>query len=676
MTQQPQTLWTSKLNQPASISPIVVGNHLLFATKPSSPMDPNSDLIAVNLEDGQVAWQHHFEYALISGLQAYTLLAEDQPIGIVATQSSDLLRGQGEVLAFDETGRIVWRWHGEEKSYAAPVVQEMQLLVLAGTSTLAIVSPEGDGDKSVARISLPITSSASAPAVRDTIAYIPCRTPDLFAIDLTTSEQWQFHAPGHERNWLDQTPVLAEDTLFTVGRMGTLYALDSDTLQLRWQQEISEKRLLSQPAVDGNQVFVGSRTGLSVLDIHSGQPIWTFPTTRAISAQPLILGNVVYVSCEDHHLYALDKSNGEELWQLEMDRRISLPPILTPSCLLVIDRGGQVIALERPELSEEAIVKESASVQMRKEDLAQKMMERGEFSKAAEFWLSLGKLETAAEAYEQAGIWQKVADIWQQLDRDGKRADALERYAHSLTKLTLDAEEKAVAWDRAARAHAELGQKEIRQRCEREAARYRKLPILAIEIEVKDLAVNQWSRLNFVVKNGGFGPARHVQVELIDDRFVGQEKHSSTWVTVMPNKQHAHWLEVQPQTQGEAVPMQLLIEYVDRTGTVKTLKRTFYLPVAGEMGMSSTPMSDTGSFEFARLKLPGGRDQAALRRNMVEFFNNDELDLLLFDLGVRSDDFDSRLTVKVREIITWAVRHNQVDNLVAYCERERPDVAW
>ena len=66
MTQQPQTLWTSKLNQPASISPIIVGNHLLFATKPSSPMDPNSDLIGVNLEDGQVVWQHHFDYIGIS----------------------------------------------------------------------------------------------------------------------------------------------------------------------------------------------------------------------------------------------------------------------------------------------------------------------------------------------------------------------------------------------------------------------------------------------------------------------------------------------------------------------------------------------------------------------------------------------------------------------------------
>ena len=667
---QPKILWKNELNRTISISPIIVDDLLLVALNPATSQDPDSDLAALDIHSGDLKWMHHFEYVLISGLQAYTLLADDLSIGIISTQRADLLRGQGRVLALDKNGSVFWQWCGEEKSYAAPVVQEMQLLVLAGTNTLAIVNPEGDGNESVTRITLPITSSTSAPAVRGTIAYIPCRTPDLFAIDLTTSEQWHFHAPDHERNWLDQTPVLTEDTLFTVGRMGIIYALDSRNLKLRWQQEIGENRPLSQPAVDDNHVYVGTRAGLSVLDSQSGQTVWTFPTTRSISAQPLILGDVVYVSCEDHHLYALDKRNGDELWHLEMERRIEIPPVLTSSCLLVVDRGGQVVALEPPDLPEALIVKRSESVQMRKDALAQKFSERGEYSKAIDLWTSLGKLEKAAEAYEQAGEWQEAADMWRQLDRDGKRADALERYAQLLTEKEIDEEEVASAWERAARAHAELGQREARQRCEREAARYRYLPILVIEIEAKDLVIHQWSKLDFVVKNDGFGPARHVIVNLVDDRFVGRAKHSATWVTVMPNKQFANWLEVQPQTQGDEVPMQLLIEYVDRTGNSKTLERTFYLPVVRE------EETVTGSREFAYLKLPGGRDQISLRRNLVEFFSAEELDTLIFDLGARPDDFDSHLSVKAREIITWAAQHNQVNNLVSYCQKERPGVEW
>ncbi len=677
MTQQPNILWTSKLNQPTSIPPIVVGELVLFATKPSSPMEAYSDLIALDLASGEVVWQHHFEYALITGLQAYTLLAEAQTIAIVSTQSSDLVHGQGEVLAFDGTGLVVWQWRGAEKSYAAPVVQEMQVLVVAGTSTLAIVSPEEDGDESVTRIHLPINSSTAAPAIRDNIIYIPCRTPDLLAIDLNTSEQWHFHAPEHERNWLDQTPVLADDTLFAVGRRGVVYALDSRTLQLRWQQEIGEKRPLSQPAVDGDYLYIGFREGLSVLDGRNGQQIWTFTTSRTVSATPLILGDMLYDSCEDHHLYALDKLHGTQLWQLEMERRITIAPILTPSCLLVVDRGGQVVALAPPDLPEAVRMELSASKQMRKELVAQRLIEQGEFAKAAEFLVSLGQLEQAADVYEQAEAWQQAAELWQQLDRDGKRADALKRYAQSLAQQTLDDEEKAVAWERAARAHAELRQKEARQRCEREVARYRRLPILTLKIEVKDLVVNQWSKLDFVVKNDGFGPARHVHVQLVDDRFVGRAKYSSTWLTVLPNKPQANWLEVQPQAQGEAVPMQLLVEYIDRIGSTKTLERTFYLSVAGAVGTTVASSTEaTGSRGFARLILPNGRNPAIFRKNLIEHFSAEELDELLFDLELRVDDFDTRISVKAREIITWATRHRNMEKLIAYCKKKRDFIDW
>ncbi len=663
-------VWKTQLSQPTSTSPIVVGNHLLFATKPSSPMNPHSDLIALNLEDGQVAWQHHFEYALISGQQAYRLLSENQTIGIVSTQSGDLLHGHGSVMAFDEAGDIVWQWQGEEKSYGAPAAQEMQLLTMAGTNTLAVVNPEGEGNKSVTRIDLAVISSTAAPALCDNIAYIPCRTPDLFAINLTSSEQWHFHAPDHERNWLDQTPVWAGNTLFTVGRMGILYALDRNTLKLQWQQKIGEKRPLSQPAVDENQVYVGFRYGLTVLDKKNGQTIWTFDTKRAVSAQPFILGNVIYMCCEDHHLYALDKTSGEELWRLEMARRINIPPILTPSCMVVVDRGGNVLALELPELPEGGIHQESRSVQVRKETLAQRLSERGEYAKASELWLDLGNLEKAAGTYEQAEAWQEAADLWRQLDRDGKRADALEKYAKSLVGVEPDEEEIAAAWERAARAHAELGQRTARQRCEHEVARHRQLPLLEIDIEDKDLTLNQWSNLDFVVKNIGFGPARQVNVTLIENRFVGRAKQTTTWVTVMPTKSFANWIEVQPQAQGEEVPMRLLVEYNDRTGNVKTLERTFYVSVAGEQE------APTGSREFAQLELPDGRDHISFRRNLIEFFNADELDTLLFDLGARPDDFSEHLSVKAREIITWAAQRNKIDALVDYCQRERPDVNW
>lgn len=677
MNKHPQVVWTLKLDQIASVHPIIIDNLLLFATMQSRSNDLHSNLIALDLANGQVAWQHHFEYAHVSGLQAYFLLPENKTIGIVATQSSDLLHGQGQVMAFDEGGNIVWQWQGEEKSYATPVIQEMQIFVLAGTNTLAIISPEGKGNESVTRIHLPVKGSTSAPAIRDNIIYIPCPSPDLLAIDLSTDKQWHFHAPGHEQNWLDLTPVLAEDTLFTVGRHGMVYALDSKNLQLRWQQDIGEKRPLSQVTVKENRVFVGFRHGLCVLDSHSGQEVWKFATKRPISAQPLVLGDVVYVSCEDHCLYALNKGDGTELWHLEMERRINLPPLLTPSSLIVIDQGGQVVALELPDLPDEVQSELSATKQIRRELVAQRLIEQEEFSKAAEFLVSLGQLEKAAMIYEQSGAWQEAAELWQQLDRDGKRADALERYAQSLTSQTMDEDEKAAAWERAARAHAELRQKEARQRCEQQAAFYRRFPIINIDVEAKNLVLNEWSRLDCLVQNEGFGPARRINVQLVDARFIGRTRHSTTWFTILPNETHKYWLEVQPQAKGEAVPLQLLVEYVDRMNNIKTVERTFYLPVTGEGDTAVTKETKaTASREFARLSLPNGRNPETFRKNLIDHFSADELNDLLFDFGLRGDDFNEHVSVKAREIITWAVQNRKIDRLITYCQAKRDFIDW
>ncbi len=101
--------------------------------------------------------------------------------------------------------------------------------------------------------------------------------------------------------------------------------------------------------------------------------------------------------------------------------------------------------------------------------------------------------------------------------------------------------------------------------------------------------------------------------------------------------------------------------------------------VAGEMGTTvagTTQTGDTGSREFARLVVPDGVDLSRFRKNLVQFFNSEELDELIFDFNLHTGDFDSHVSAKAREIITWAVQRKRVDELIAYCQRERPEVEW
>jgi hypothetical protein len=266
--------------------------------------------------------------------------------------------------------------------------------------------------------------------------------------------------------------------------------------------------------------------------------------------------------------------------------------------------------------------------------------------------------------------------LWQQVDRYGKRAEALGKYAASLSAPTSDAETMAVAWEAAARAYAEIGQRKARRRCEREAARHRQLPILTIEIEVEAMVVGSWSKLNYTIDNEGFGSARNLDVKLIGERFEAHTAVTATMITLTPNRTHQNWLDISPQVSGRHVPLQLSIEYLDRANNAHHLERTFQVAVASEGEAATTGTSARESLEFAALVSPDGRDLASLRQKLVASFNSEELNEIIFDLGLHEDDFKVELSPKARKLITWAVQYNQMDRLISECRKRRSQFKW
>jgi outer membrane protein assembly factor BamB len=676
MTNAPQRLWTIHLDQAIIQSPQAVGDILFLATKLPEQRGKHSALQAINLADGTLRWQYVFEYALINGLQPYYLLAEQQNIVIVATGSSNLLRGQGDIYAFTPSGNVVWQWQGEAQHYSAPTVKERQLFVTASANTLLIISPEAEGDDAV-QIPLPVTASVAAPVIYGPTIYIPCRTPDLLAMSLNGDVLWHFQTHEHKADWLDQSPVIADKTLFTVSRQGTIFAINALNGQHLWRHSLGDDRLLSRPAVDTNHLYVGSQYGLHVLDPHSGQTIWTFPTTRAISASPLIVGNTVYVACEDHFIYALDLESGQEQWRLEMSRRLETPPLLASTCLLIADRGGTIVALEPPIQPEtHSVQAKTSGSQEQKRLWAEAHEAQGNFTQAAQLWRESGSLEKAAVAYEQGHFWQEAADLWQQVDRYGKRAEALEKYAASLTAPTNDDETMAVAWEAAARAYAEIGQREDRHRCEREAARYRQLPILTIKIEPEAMVIGRWSKLNYTVRNEGFGSARNLDVKLIGGRFEAHVASTATMITLLPDRTYQNWFDVSPRVSGQHVPLQLSLEYLDKINNVHHLEHTFHVIVTSESQADTTASGTRDRMEFAALVSLDGRDLAILRRQLVTSFSSEELNEIIFDLGLLEDDFKVELSPKARELIIWAVQNHQMERLIIECQKRRPHIEW
>ncbi|MGD8807496.1 MAG: PQQ-binding-like beta-propeller repeat protein, partial [Chloroflexota bacterium] len=641
----PEIQWIAEAGHSLIAPPITYGRILLLATQPAGEQGQLTRLQAFDLESGAPRWEHDFEYAAISGMQAYYLVPREQDIAVVTASSSDFLRGAGSLLAFDEAGVVIWRAADGEDRYSAPVVKDRKVYVLAGSDKLLIVSPEEEGDNET-RIPLDASVSAAAPLIMEGMAYIPCRKPELLAVELSGNLCWRFKYKSNARDWLDTTPAAADDRLFAVSSAGSVFALERASGELLWQISPGDKWGLSPPVVDGEKLYVGFKRGLLALDANNGRTLWTFGTERPVTGAALVFRDTLFVTAHDHHLYALDKVSGELRWSHEMDRRIEMPPVLASSSLLVVDRGGNIAAFDRPPEPEapEPVTLDPAALKA----VAEEHERQGHHPQAAELWSQVGDLERAAQQYEAGEAWLKAAETWEKLYRYNRRAEAYERYAQQVAVQDVGDEEKAAAWELAECAYRETTLREGRLRSETEVARYRQQPILELTIEHKDLVVETWSEIKYTIHNRGFGLAKLMGVFVKPERF----ETESTMSVVQPVIHSGaagltRRLQVRPLQKGDGVPMKFVVEYRDYRNQDHRFDRTFTVPVFSESD-STTDFGITG----VRLSSADRKRYFELVQMLSDRLDMDELESLLFGLGLEPSDLRGLTRhAKARELV-------------------------
>jgi len=609
-------LWLAQLGEPPAGPPLVVGDLLLVATQEPGPPSQHATLHALSLADGGPRWKRSFEYAQVSGLaavQTSEVSETSEVLALVATTSTDLMRGEGMLLALDAVGEERWRWSPGVQRISAPAVvrsddfsrPDMGATKVATSSLMDVACITADartllaldlttGDER-ARVGLEASASLEAPAVVGGVAYVPCRGPHLLAVDLDGEMRWRFDAEDSPNTWLDKTPVVVGEHLFAVLSTGVVLSLRVEDGSSAWRVDVGPAgKRVSAPATDGQRLYVGAHDGLHTLDLADGHELWPFPTERRITAAPVVAGGVVYAACRDHHLYALDAATGRELWRYEAGRRIEVSPVVAicgePArpCILVADQGGTLTAVARPlSAGEHAAAShwvEAASAYAALGQFtrgAQLLEAHGEPFKAAELWKAAGEQERAALQYEAAGAWQQAAELWSALGRPPKQAEALEQHARSLEDGPCSEEERAAAWDAAARVFEAEGETERAAVCWREVARCLRQPIIALDVQLGEgLVLGAWSRLQFIIRNEGYGPARNLVIRASGDQFEGQVTATRQIVTLRAGHERTEWLDVRPRAYGDSVPLRVSVEYVDHAGEPHSCEHTVYIAVA------------------------------------------------------------------------------------------------
>lgn len=670
----PKSLWTSEAGQSLIAPPIVFGETLLLATQPADHEIQVTGLRAFDLADGSPRWQHDFQYAAVSGMQAYYLAPREIDIAVVTTSSNDFLRGEGSLLAFDQAGEVIWQAIDGEDRFSAPVVMDRKVYVLAGSNTLLTVSPEVEGDDET-RIALDTSVSSSAPAIYAGVAYVPCRRPELLAVELSGNTLWHFKYQTKARDWLDMTPAISGDRLYAVSSAGSVFALERNTGEMIWQVSAGADWSLSPPAVDGDRLYVGYRRGLLALDTNNGRTLWTLDTPRPVTAAPLVLHDLIYVAGHDHYLYALDKISGEQRWRTEMARRIEMPPVMAPSLLAIVDRGGHIVALERPpepEVSKEPVLDRQAIWAA-----AEAYERQGKPLLAAELWCQVGELARAADLYEKGADWLNAAQTWEKLFRYNRRAKAYEKHARLIAAQDVDLETKAQAWEQAAHAYRETTLREARIKAEREVARYRQQPIIEIKIKHDELKVETWSGIRYSVRNTGFGPARLMSVAIKPERFETESTTSVVQPVLHPGgPAYSRSLQVMPLQKGDGVPMKFVVTYRDALNQDHRFDRTFTVPVFS--GEEAAKDISTSSFDdLTDLSVEERKRSLLLARTLSSRFSMDELEELLFALGINPDNLEGEtLSAKARELVKYYRRRQNMAELIEMGKSLRPGIDW
>ena len=545
----PNMLWHITLSGAPSPALLLWGNRVVCPVRSPVQTETSMRLEVLHLADGHCVWQHTFDHALVSGLST----SGDHLL--VSLTSTDLLRGEGALAAFNAAGEIVWRWAPGVQQISAPAMSADTVFVTVdATSLISGVPGATHFPKCVAP--LPVSASRSAPTVADDILLIPCRAPHLLALALDGAPRWRFDAPGMA--WVDQTPVIVGDCVFAVLSTGKVVALAKTDGAPVWQTDVGPAgKPLTAPVTDSERLYAGARDGLYALDLD-GRVVWHLATDRRITAAPVVVGGVVYATCHDHHLYALDAVTGQELWRYAVKRHIEVSP------LILMDDGRRPTADGNPTGRPSAVGGQAYAV----------------IADAGGTVTALIRPRSAAE-HEAAGEWQEAACAYAALNQPLRQAEALQHYARALSTAEMALEDQATLWEQIAALYAGHDQPALAEHCRREVARCLRQPDIALTIEHTGLALGEWSLVRFIVHNAGFGPARNLVVHTDREQFQGQVTQTQRITTLEAGAREVRTLDLKPLESGE-VPLRVTVDFSDHAGQPLKCQQTIHLPVARE----------------------------------------------------------------------------------------------
>jgi outer membrane protein assembly factor BamB len=203
----------------------------------------------------------------------------------------------------------------------------------------------------------------SSPAYADETVFVGSMDGCLYALDSRTGEQiWKFESEGtriqpnkyrFDRRSLVSSPAIGESIVSIGGRDGFLYGVERKTGKERWRFDHKMSWVTSSPAIGHGMALAGSGDAnfFQAVDLNDGKEKWRFATQSAVFASGTIAGEAIYFGEFSGEVYCLAVQTGAKIWQLRLPGRIVSTPAIADGVVYVGCDDGHLYALESAALA-------------------------------------------------------------------------------------------------------------------------------------------------------------------------------------------------------------------------------------------------------------------------------------------------------------------------------------
>jgi outer membrane protein assembly factor BamB len=181
--------------------------------------------------------------------------------------------------------------------------------------------------------------STSTPATDGVKVYVASTDGKVMALDAAGGRKlWTYDVPGAKPGELNTSSPKVDDSFVYAIFEDTLYAIDKQTGELKWQRKVGPIWTAEAVCITGGRVFVGGYENAVALNAQDGSVLWEAPVPGLRS--PVADGSHIYIACRDARVRCLDSSSGKLLWSIKLGFSLSGLAISRGS-VLVKDTFGQ-----------------------------------------------------------------------------------------------------------------------------------------------------------------------------------------------------------------------------------------------------------------------------------------------------------------------------------------------